>query len=178
MKFTVLTLALAATAFGSLAASAQTTERVTTVPLGGSSDGQTGDRYFGVYVPTRFGGELRIKATWGQVVGLKGPNGASLSNGQDVGLDHQGWYTFKVEGADKSYRVETTFVQVGQSAKRPWNFYYWPTKADSIHEPWAGGNGRVDTMSVNGDDQLIASPGNRPRSIRSMIRSDSTSGLR
>jgi hypothetical protein len=153
----VLVWALAATM--SVAASAQTTERVTTVPLGGSSDGQSGDRYFGVYVPTRFGGELRIKATSGQVVGLKGPNGASLSNGQDVGLDHQGWYTFKVEGANKPYRVETTFVQVGQSLKRPWNFYYWPTKADSIHEPWAGGNARVDTITVNGDDVLIASPG-------------------
>ena len=42
--------------------------------------------------------------------------------------------------------METTFVQVGQSVKRPWNFYYWPTKADAMHEPWAGGNGRVDTM--------------------------------
>ncbi len=38
--------------------SARTAERVTIVPLGGSLDGQTGDRYFGVYVPTRFGGEL------------------------------------------------------------------------------------------------------------------------
>ncbi len=44
--------------------------------------------------------------------------------------------------------MATTFVQVGQSTKKPWNFYYWPTKADSIHEPWAGGNGRVDTMST------------------------------
>ena len=52
--------------------------------------------------------------------------------------------------------METTFVQVGESTKKPWNFYYWPTKADSIHEPWAGGNARVDTMTVNGDDQLIA----------------------
>ena len=43
-------------------------------------------------------------------------------------------------------RSRPAFVQVGQSTKKPWNFYYWPTKADSIHEPWAGGNGRVDTM--------------------------------
>ncbi len=153
----VLVWAFAATM--SVAAWAQATERVTTVPLGGSSDGQTGDRYFGVYVPTRFGGELTIKASSGRVVELKGPQGASLSNGQDVGLDHQGWYTFKVEGASQPYRVQTTFVQVGQSLKRPWNFYYWPTKADSIHEPWAGGNARVDTMTVNGDDVLIATPG-------------------
>src|SRR6185312_4606311 len=82
-----------------------------------------------------------------------------ISNGQDVGLDHQGWYTFKVEGAKPSYKVETSFVQLGQSLKRPWNFYYWPTKADAIHEPWAGGNGRVDTISTQGDDVLLASPG-------------------
>ena len=71
----VLVWALAATM--SVAAGAQTAERVTTVPLGGSLDGQSGDRYFGVYVPTRFGGELTIKATSGQVVGLKGPDGAA-----------------------------------------------------------------------------------------------------
>jgi hypothetical protein len=154
----VLVWALAAAT--SASAGAQTTERVTTVPLGGSLDGQTGEHFFGVYVPTRFGGELTIKATRGKVVDLKGPDGAPRTNGQDIGVDHHGWYTFKVQGADKQpYGVETTFVQLGQSLKRPWNFYYWPTKADSIHEPWAGGNGRVDTMYTAGDDQLTASPG-------------------
>jgi hypothetical protein len=138
---------------------ADTANRVTTVPLGGASDTQTGDRHFGVYVPTRFGGELTLKSTEGRVAELKGPDGTAKINGQDVGTDHQGWYTFKVEGAKKPYKVEASFIQVAQSVKRPWNFYYWPTKADSIHEPWAGGNGRVDTMNVNGDDQLIAAPG-------------------
>ncbi len=114
---------------------------------------------FAVYIPTRFGGELKVKASSGQVEGLTGPKGQALTNGQDIGLDQQGWVTFKVVGARKPYTVETTFVQVAQSGKRPWNFYYWPTKADSIHEPWAGGNGRVDTMTVNGDDQLVATPG-------------------
>jgi hypothetical protein len=144
----------------SVAVEAQTAERVTTVPLGGSLGGQAGDRYFGVYVPTRFGGELRIKTTSGEVAELKkAPDGPSIANGQDLGLDQQGWYTFKVKGATKTYAVETTFVQIGQSRKRPWNFYYWPTKSDSIHEPWAGGNGRVDTMTTGGDDVLIAQPG-------------------
>ncbi len=50
---------------------------------------------------------------------------------------------------------------MAQSAKKPWNFYYWPTKADSIHEPWAGGNARVDTttLELKGDDQFLMSPG-------------------
>jgi hypothetical protein len=140
-------------------AGASAGERARTVPLGGTLDGQNGGHYFGVYVPTRFGGELKVTASSGQVVDLKGPTGAVVVNGEDVGLDHQGWYTFKVEGATKPYTVETRFVQVAQSLKKPWNFYYWPTKADSIHEPWAGGNGRVDTSFVKGDDQLIATPG-------------------
>src|SRR5262245_55181461 len=111
--------ALAATM--SVAAHARSTERVS-VPLGGALDGQTGDRFFAVYVPTRFGGELKVTATSGQVLGLKGPGGADQANGQDVGVDRQGWYTFKVEGARKPYAVETAFVQVGQSLRKPWNF--------------------------------------------------------
>jgi hypothetical protein len=150
---------MALAAIHGMAATANTAEHVTTVPIGGSVDGQSGDRYYGVYVPTRFGGELQVKATAGKIVELKRPNGTPLLSGHDIGLDQQGWYTFKVEGAKKPYSVETTFVQVAESTKKPWNFYYWPTKADSIHEPWAGGNARVDTMSVNGDDQLIRSPG-------------------
>ena len=50
-----------------VAANARTAERVI-VPLGGSLDGQTGDRYYGVYIPTRFGGELKVTATSGAVV--------------------------------------------------------------------------------------------------------------
>lgn len=140
-------------------AGAGAAERVATVPLGGSLDGQSGDRYFGVYVPTRFGGELSIKATSGSVAEIKGPNGATRTNGQDIGFDQQGWYTFRVVGAKKPYAVETRFIQVGQSAKKPWNFYYWPTKADSVHEPWSGGNGRADTSRANGDDILLVAPG-------------------
>jgi hypothetical protein len=149
----------ALTATMSMAAGAGTAEHVTTVPLGGSLDGQSGDHHYGVYIPTRFGGELKVTTTEGRVVDLKGPNGAAKIVGQDVGFDQQGWYTFKIEGSNKPYTVETSFVQVGLSVKKPWNFYYWPTKADAVHEPWAGGNARVDTMMVNGDDQLIASPG-------------------
>src|SRR5579883_1452727 len=141
------------------AAGAEEARRPTAVPLGDALGGQAGDRYYAVYVPTRFGGELKVAATSGRVIVLEGPSGVSWVNGQDIGFDHQGWYTFKVEGADSPYSVSTTFVQVARSLKRPWNFYYWPTKADSIHEPWAGGNARVDTLRVAGDDQLIATPG-------------------
>lgn len=138
---------------------ADSAESVVTVPLGGSLANQTGDRYYGVFVPTRFGGELTIETTDGTVEEIKGPNGVARANGQDIGEDQHGWHTFKIAGAAQPYTVKTTFIQRAESAKKPWNFYYWPTKADSIHEPWQGGNGRVDTFQVKGDDILLVQPG-------------------
>jgi hypothetical protein len=130
-------------------------QQVQPVPLGGSLYGQTGDRNYGVYIPTRYGGNLTITATDGTVEALKGPgpNGAARQNGADTGMNSHGWYTFKIVGAKQPYTLTTSFVQVGQTRRMPWNFYYWPTKADAIHEPWAGGNGRVDTQrNPNSDD--------------------------
>ena len=98
----------------SMAASAGTAEHVTTVPLGGSLDGQSGDHHYGVYVPTRFGGELKVTTTDGSGRRSQGTERARARiNGQDIGFDQQGWYTFKIAGAKKPYTVETSFVQVG-----------------------------------------------------------------
>jgi hypothetical protein len=138
---------------------AEAADRVQPVPLGGTLKDQSGDRQFGVYVPTRFGGELTVSTSSGKVEALIGPDGKPRSNGGEVGNDQQGWFTFKVTGAKDGYAVDSKFLQIGESTRKPWNFYYWPTKGDSIHEPWAGGNGRVDTMAPAGDDQMIASPG-------------------
>ena len=54
---------------------AQAADRVTTISLGGALENQSGDHHFGVYVPTRFGGELTVQTSDGKVVELKGPNG-------------------------------------------------------------------------------------------------------
>ncbi len=143
----------------STAKATDATDASVKVPLGGAVSGQSDNRSFNVYVPTRFGGLLTIKTTSGTVGPIVGPDGHPRQNGQEVGTNQHGWYTFTVTGADKPYTVETTFVQVGQSVRKPWNFYYWPTKSDAIHEPWAGGNGRVDTMRAWGDDLLVATPG-------------------
>src|SRR5262249_24714341 len=115
-------------ALAATSVAAQDHQRARPVPLGGTLNGQGGDQYFAVYVPTRFGGELKATASSGRIVELKDPHGAAWNNGQDVGNDRQGWFTFKVEGARGNSTIGTTFVQVGQSLKRPWNFYYWPTK--------------------------------------------------
>jgi hypothetical protein len=151
--------AIVATATATVSAGAGAAERVQPVPLGGAISEQVGDRHFGVYVPTKFGGELTIRTTSGTVSKILGPDGLERQNGQEVGQNQHGWYTCVVTGATKPYTVESTFIQVAQSYRKPWNFYYWPTKSDAIHEPWAGGNARVDTMQAFGDDQLVASPG-------------------
>src|SRR4051794_8197168 len=99
-------------AFLGKATGAQAAERVTTLPLGGSLAGQQGDHYFGVYVPTRFGGELTVNTTSGKVVELKGPSGPNekeRKNGQEIGYDQQGWYSFRIAGAEQPYTVATTF---------------------------------------------------------------------
>ena len=66
------------------------TERVAQVPLGGSLSGQSGDGHFGVYVPTRFGGQLTIATNSGTIGKITGPDGKERQNGQEVGLNHQG----------------------------------------------------------------------------------------
>jgi hypothetical protein len=128
----------------------------------------TGDRHFGVFVPTKFGGQLTIKTTAGTITSIVGPDGRERANGQDVGMNAHGWYTFKViapesdkdkeTGKETTYRVSTTFVQVGESLRKPWNFYYWPTKADAIHEPWANGNARVDSQRNPYSDDVQVIP--------------------
>ncbi len=129
------------------------------VPIGGNLRDLKGEHRFAVYVPTRFGGVLTIQATDGKIQDLAGPGGRSQENGQDVGENHHGWYTFRVAGSEKPYSVQATFEQLALSSRQPWNFYYWPTKTDCIHEPWNNYNNRVDTYQVMGDDVLIATPG-------------------
>ncbi|HEU5117294.1 MAG TPA: hypothetical protein VFT74_11575 [Isosphaeraceae bacterium] len=131
-------------------------ERVVPVPLGGSVTARKGESNFGVYVPTRFGGNLTIKTTSGTIEAITGPDGRTRINGQEVGNDAQGWYTFRVEGSEGSYSVSNEFVQIGQAARMPWNFYYWPTKSDAIHEPWDGtGDGRANTQAMGDDEQAL-----------------------
>ncbi len=131
-------------------------ERVQPVPLGGELAGQSGTLQFGVYVPTRFGGNLTITTTGGTISNLMGPDGRPRKNGEEIGSNQQGWYTFRVSDADKPYKVATEFVQIGQASRIPWNFYYWPTKSDAIHEPWDGtGDGRASTAAMGDDEQAI-----------------------
>src|SRR5262249_14861940 len=132
-----LVWAMVATAAASVSAQAGMAERGQPGPLRGNLSEQEGDRHFGVYVTTTHGGNVTIKTTSGTVSQILGPDGRERQNGQDVGRNQHGWYSFVVTGVTKSYTVETSFVQVGESVRKPWNFYYWPTKSDAVHEPWA-----------------------------------------
>jgi hypothetical protein len=129
------------------------------LPLGAVTRLEEGRGRFGVFVPTRFGGVLTVSASSGTVGTIEGPDGRTTASGEDVGPGAPGWYTFAIVGAEPGAEVSAGFVQEGRSAREPWNFYYWPTKADSIHEPWADGNGVVDVVAVMGDDVLVAKPG-------------------
>src|SRR3954454_9548261 len=85
-------------AAASVFTSAGAAERVQPVPLGGTLAGQSGERNFGVYVLTRFGGVLTIRTSSGTVDTINGPDGRPRKNGEEVGQDQHGWYTFKVTG--------------------------------------------------------------------------------
>jgi hypothetical protein len=137
-------------------AAARAADPVQAVPLGGSVSGQSGEKSFGVFVPTRFGGTLKVTASSGKIEGLTGPDGRERRNGDDVGVDQHGWYTFRVVGGEGNYTVTNEFEQVAQASRMPWNFYYWPTKSDAIHEPWDGtGDGRASTQAMGDDEQAI-----------------------
>ena len=129
------------------------------VPLGGRLAADAGDRRFAVFIPTRLGGTLTVAASSRAIGPIAGPDGRERPNGEDTGPAPPGWYSFEVREPGPALVVSAEFEQVGRSARRPWNFYYWPTKSDAIHEPWSGGNGRVDTTHAHGDDVLVATPG-------------------
>ena len=101
-----------------------------------------------------------VQTTDGKVVGLEARQ--FRADGQEIGLDQQGWFTFKIMGAHKPYKVETKFVSSRKSTRKPWNFYYWPTKADSRSSTLGRrqrASGHRLFHAVAGDDELIRSPG-------------------
>ena len=93
----------------------EVTSRFKSVPLGGTLVVELDERQFGVHVPTQFGGVLTIETTKGQVGPITGPDGRERSNGEDVGVQAQGWYTFEVNGAQSPFTVSSAFIQVGES---------------------------------------------------------------
>ncbi|MGB2985450.1 MAG: hypothetical protein WBE26_06160, partial [Phycisphaerae bacterium] len=136
------------------------------VPLGGEVSYDEGEGCFEVYVPTRWGGRLQVSTTSGVIENLEYPDGTPYQNNMETGEDKHGWYTFTVTGAS-SYTVSTSFVQEGEAATRPWNFYWWAKKADYIYD---AGNGVAETTAV-GDDVQVVAPGSPVNPNDDVVRS-------
>ena len=66
------------------------------------SKSRTGDHYYGVYVPTRFGGELTIKSTDGQGRRDQGPRRRGADQRPGRRRRPAGWYTFRVDGREEA----------------------------------------------------------------------------
>jgi hypothetical protein len=77
---------------------------------------------FKVFIPTRWGGQLKITTSNGTITRLKDPDKADFKNNTET--NKVGWYTFRVFDSD-NYEVTAEFTQTGEASKRPWNFYWW-----------------------------------------------------
>jgi len=143
----------------------------TTIPLGGDANvvaGSGGD----IYVPTKYGGTLRIESSAGQVeLYYKGQKIHDAANPLEWDIpaedstanptipDAHGWYRVKLVNAGQA-NVSNTFTQTAQASTRPWDFYYWPMKGDYVREPINGGDGQANSVKAAGDDiQDVAPPG-------------------
>lgn len=127
------------------------------VPLGGALHSGANPGYFKVYMPTKWGGKLKIDTLGGTRSEVRYPDGAVFTDAgeteKETGENKQGWYTFEVAGST-DYEVYASFTQDGEAARRPWNFYWWAAKASFIREPLAGGNGTADSTVLAGSDDL------------------------
>jgi hypothetical protein len=120
------------------------------IPLGGSRTVSKAKTTIGkIYIPTKWGGTLSIKASAGTVQ-LFYNNGKDIDNtiekqvmaGQHliksaagtlnyaVPDNKHGWYYVRVRST-QSANVSNTFTQEGQATDRPWNGWYCPTEPNT-----------------------------------------------
>ena len=79
-------LVVASMMTGLAATPTEESPRMRPLPLGGVWSIDAGDRHFGVYIPTQFGGVLTVETTSGKVGRVEGPDGRGRPNGEDIGL--------------------------------------------------------------------------------------------
>ena len=153
--------AIVATASATGRRGAGAAERVQPVPLGGSLADQSGDRHFGVYVPTRFGGELTIKTSSGTVGKITGPDGRERQNGQEVGDEPAGLVHLHGDRGRRKPYYGRDHVRPGRPERRgsPGTSITGrprPTRSTSPGPAATAGSTRCRPC---GDDQLVATPG-------------------
>ncbi len=140
------------------------------IPLGGDSSIKADEVVGKIYVPTKWGGTLTV----GSNVSLKlyYTDGSDLTSSLAEQILNEEimpvaygsfieytlsesvfkWFYVKADG-EAMVDIWCYFGQVAEASKRPWNFYYWPTCGDHIHD---GGNQWADTEAAPGDLQLSA----------------------
>ncbi len=126
-----------------------------------------------VYVPTKWGGELKLS---GSSLQLFYSDGSDLDRNKvksifkgdydsnivasgspcqyTVPENKPGWYYIKTP-SESLVSISSEFKQEGSASPRPFNFYWWATKGDYIND---GGNGVADTTAA-GDDVQVVPPG-------------------
>jgi hypothetical protein len=152
--------------------------KVDKVPLGGSANLST--FIIGkVYVPTKWGGDLKLSGSNVELFYTDGSdldcdtaikifkgelNANRVAQGSPcsytVPADKHKWYYAKITAASAT-AISATFKQSASAGTRPWNFYWWASKGDYIREPDAGGNGTANSTKLAGSDdvQVVASGG-------------------
>ena len=86
-----------------------------------------------LWIPSRFGGQLRVRTEAGRLT-LRRPGSAEALVGPSAavelvtGLDEHGWIEVVVRGAplDQGVGVRADFRQAGRAAHVPWNTWRWP----------------------------------------------------
>jgi hypothetical protein len=119
------------------------------LPLGGSLQTQSNPEKFKLYVPTRWGGRLEVTCEACTQAMISDPHGDVVYGDHDVGLDvelgNSGFFTIYASGPVGS-TLSNTFTQKGWADKRPWNFYWWSAKNDTIN---GGADQWADTAKCN-----------------------------
>jgi hypothetical protein len=87
--------------------------------------------YWGLYVPNRTGGWLRLESSKGtpELYRRRGGSPIALSDGwAKIESSRHGMYYVKVRGAEGQVRVRNRYVTYAETPadKKPWNFWYFP----------------------------------------------------
>lgn len=109
------------------------------LPLGktiyNAGDVTTGEDWFMVYIPDKYGGTLDVTVTGNHQRELFYDRGSLGEPPYQVPQDKFGWYYIKVSGEESQYDLTTSFIQIGDATQgsnawgwKPWNGWYWPTR--------------------------------------------------
>lgn len=120
----------------------------TKLPLGRSLTGRQlyDNNKYKVFVPTKYGGKLTISSDHCIIGNITNPQGYIVNNGDNLGMNCNGWYTFEVTPVypNTEYDIESTFEQSGDSSKQPWPCPWYPIAEDIAYPHLYDSDGALD----------------------------------